>query len=72
MIKCKNFRFWGILLGKWSVKVSNLHDGRRQQGASFEYGAMFWTNLNLGLIRELGKYKAFFEFLNKDSSIFCF
>ena len=40
----------GHFLGNWSLKVSNfLYDGRRQYGASFEYGAIFKKNLNLGI-----------------------
>ena len=58
-------KFFGHFLGNQSLKVSYfLHDGRRQYRTSFEYGAIFGKNLNLGLIRELNRYDALFEFLN--------
>ena len=42
---------FGVLehfLGNCSLKVSNyLHDGRRQYGASFEYGAIYGENPNM-------------------------
>ena len=39
-----------------SLKVSNfLHDVRRQQGTSSEYGGIFGKNLNPGLIRGLSR-----------------
>ena len=38
------------------LKVSNfLHDGRRQYGASFDYGAIVGKNLNQLLIRSLDR-----------------
>ena len=40
----------GHFLRNRSLKVSNfLHDGRGQWGASFECGAIFGKNLNLGI-----------------------
>ena len=36
-------------------------DGRWQQGASYEYGAIFWKNLNQVFIRELDKDYALFR-----------
>ena len=41
---------FGHFLGNGSLKISNfLHDGRGQQGASFECGVIFGKNLNLGI-----------------------
>ena len=41
---------FGHFLGNQSLKVSNfLHDGRGQEGASFECGAIFGKNLNPGI-----------------------
>ena len=48
--------FFRHFLKNWPLKVSNfLHDGRRQEGTAFEYGAIFGKNLNLGLIRGLSR-----------------
>jgi len=55
-IKCQKFGFWDIFLGNPSLKVSNfLHDGRGKQRASFECGAIFRKNLNLGSFRGLSR-----------------
>ena len=41
---------FGHFLGNRSLKVSKfLHNGRGQQGASFECGAIFGKNLNPGI-----------------------
>ena len=41
---------FGHFLGNQSLKISNfLHDGRWQEGASFECGAIFEKNLNPGI-----------------------
>ena len=38
------------------IKVSNfLHNGRRQEGASFEGGAILFKSLNLGSSRRLSR-----------------
>ena len=51
----KNWNF-GLFIENGSVKVSNfLHDGRRQWGASLEYGAIFGENLNPGSVRGFSK-----------------
>ena len=40
-------RVFGHFLGNWTLTNFNfLHDGRGQQGASFECGAIFGKNLN--------------------------
>ena len=46
----------GHFLWNQSLKVSNfVHDGGEQMGASFEWGAIFGKNLNLGLIKGLSR-----------------
>ena len=43
-------KVFGYFLGNQSLKMSNfLHDGRGQQGTSFECGAIFGKNLNPGI-----------------------
>ena len=44
------FLVFDHFLRNWLTKVSNfLQCSRRQQGASFDFGALFWENLNPGL-----------------------
>jgi len=46
-----------------------LHDDREQLGGSFECGAIFGGNLNLGMMRGLS---TLWEFFNRNFSIFQF
>ena len=49
-----------------------MHDGRGQEGSSFEYGAIFEKNLNSGLSRRLDRDLPFFGVLIRGLSIFQF
>ena len=66
MSKIEVFEYF---LQKRSLKVSNiLHDGRRQQGASFKCGAIFGKNLNPGIKGDFVSKIVFFgHFLGNQS-----